>query len=217
MTTQAITLELEPREALGKKVRRLRRSGTTPVHLYGSGVDSRSLQCESAKLIRTLARAGANTPVTLTVRGEQKEQLAFIREVQWHPMRGELLHVDFLAVRTDRPVSAQVPVVLRGESPGAIQSSRIVVLQLRSLDLEALPLLIPHQIEVDLSRLTEPDGVIKAGEIALPAEVTLLNDPEEVVVRIEVPRAVVVEAPAAEVEGAAAPAEGEAAQAEEQA
>jgi large subunit ribosomal protein L25 len=132
-------------------------------------------------------------------------------------MRGELLHVDFLAVRTDRPVSAQVPVVLRGESPGAIQSSRIVVLQLRSLDLEALPLLIPHQIEVDLSRLTEPDGVIKAGEIALPAEVTLLNDPEEVVVRIEVPRAVVVEAPAAEVEGAAAPAEGEAAQAEEQA
>jgi large subunit ribosomal protein L25 len=216
MTTEAITLELEPREALGKKVRRLRRGGTTPVHLYGSGVASRALQCESAKLIRTLARAGANTPVTLSVRGEPAEQLAFVREVQWHPVRGELLHVDFLAVRTDRPVSAQVPVVMRGESPGAIQISGSVVLQLRTLDLEALPLLIPHEVEVDLARLTQPDSVMKAGEIALPPEVTLLNDPEEVVVRIEARRAAAVEAPAA-AEGAAAPAEGEAGQAEEQA
>jgi large subunit ribosomal protein L25 len=215
MTTEAITLELEPREALGKKVRRLRRGGTTPVHLYGSGVDSRSLQCESAKLIRTLARAGANTPVTLSVRGEGLAQLAFVREVQWHPVRGELLHVDFLAVRTDRPVSAQVPVVLKGESPGAVQVSGSVVLQLRSLDLEALPLLIPHEIELDLARLTEPDSVIKAGEVALPAEVTLLNDPEEVVVRIEVRRAA-AETPAAQ-ETAEAAAEGEAAPSEEQA
>ena len=209
MTTQAVTLELEPRQTLGKQVRRLRRGGTTPVHLYGSGVDSRSLQCESVKLIRTLARAGANTPITLTVRGEPQGQLAFVREVQWHPLRGELLHVDFLAVRADRPVSAQVPVVLRGESPGAVQASAMVVLQLRTLDLEALPMSIPHEIVIDLARLTDPDGVIKAGEIALAEGVTLLNDAEEVVVRLELPRAVVAEAPAAGA-GAEAPAAGEA-------
>ncbi len=215
MTTEALTLELEPRETLGKRVRRLRRVGTTPVHLYGSGVDSRSLQCNTAKLIRTLARAGANTPITLSVLGEPQQQLAFVREVQWHPMRGQLLHVDFLGVRTDVAVSAQVPVVLKGVSPGAIQSSAMVVLQLRNLDLEALPLLIPHQIEIDLARLTEPDGVIKAGEIGLPPEVTLLNDPEEVVVRLEMPRAAVVETPAA---GAGAEAAaGEAGQEQEQA
>ena len=207
MTTEALILELEPRETLGKKVRRLRRVGTTPVHLYGSGVDSRSLQCDTAKLIRTLARAGANTPITLTVRGEAAGQLAFVREVQWHPMRGQLLHVDFLGVRTDRVVSAQVPVVLRGESPGAIRASAMVVLQLRTLDLEALPLLIHHEIVVDLSVLTEPDGVIKAGEIALPPEVKLLNDAEEVVVRVEIPRVAVVETPAA-AEGAEAAGEG---------
>jgi large subunit ribosomal protein L25 len=214
MTTEALTLELEPREALGKKVRRLRRAGTTPVHLYGSGVDSRSLQCDTARLIRTLARAGANTPITVTVRGEPQGQLAFVREVQWHPLRGQVLHVDFLAVRTDRVVSAQVPVVLRGESPGAIQVSGSVVLQLRTLDLEALPLSIPHEIVIDLSGLTEPDGVIKAGEVTLPADVTLLNDPEEVVVRIEVRRVQVAEAAGA-AEGAEAPEVGEGGEAEE--
>ncbi|MBM3942135.1 MAG: 50S ribosomal protein L25 [SAR202 cluster bacterium] len=214
MTTEAVQLELEPRETLGKKVRRLRRTGVVPVHLYGAGLESRALQCEARTLIRVLARAGGNTPVTLRVHGEQKEQLAFVREVQWHPVKGELLHVDFLAVQADRPVSAQVPVVLRGESPGAIQVSGMVVLQLRELDLEALPLEIPHQVEVDLRRLTDPSGTIKAGEIALPARVTLLNDADEVVVRIETRRAAVEREAAAEGE---APAAGEAAGSEEQA
>ncbi|MSQ06085.1 MAG: 50S ribosomal protein L25 [Dehalococcoidia bacterium] len=208
MTTEALTLELEPREALGKKVRKLRKVGTTPVHLYGSGVDSRSLQCATPKLIRTLAKAGANTPITLSVRGEDQGQLAFVREVQWHPMRGQLLHVDFLAVRADRAVSAQVPVVLTGESPGAIRASAVVVLQLRSLYLESLPLLIPHEIVVDLSVLTEVDGVIKAGDIVLPADVKLLNDAEEVVVRVEIPRVAVVEPTAAAEAADAAAAEG---------
>ena len=69
MTTQAITLELASREILGKKVRQLRRAGIMPVHLYGPTVESRALQCETRTLTDALARAGATTPITVSVQG----------------------------------------------------------------------------------------------------------------------------------------------------
>lgn len=190
MTTQAISLELSPRDVLGKKVKRLRREGMIPVHLYGPGVDAQSLQCETAKLIDVLVKAGGNTAVTITVQGGQGSHLAFAREIQWGPRRDDILHVDFLAVDASRPVSAQVPIILLGESPGARVAGGTALQQLRDLNVQALPLEVPRELELDLSLLTEPDGVLRAGDIAIPSGVTLLTDPEDVVVRIEVLRAI---------------------------
>ena len=193
MTTSGITLELAPRELLGKKVKQLRRAGIIPVHLYGPGIESRSLQCEAPRLIQVLAQAGGNTPITVTVRGEKENRLAFAREIQWDPRRDDVLHVDLLVAEATRLVSAQVPIVLIGDSPGARIVGGTVMHQLRLLDVEALPLEMPAQAEVDLATLTEPDSVIRVGDISLPSNVTLLSDPEELVVRIELPRVEVVE------------------------
>jgi large subunit ribosomal protein L25 len=193
MTTQAITLELEPRELLGKKVKQLRRTGIIPVHLYGPGVESRSLQCQAQKLIQVLVRAGGSTPITVTVRGGQGSHLAFVREIQWDPRRDDLLHVDLLVAEANRMVRAQVPITLVGESPGARIAGGTIMHQLHELDVEALPLEMPSQAEVDLALLTEPDGVVRAGDINLPSNVTVLTDLDEVVVRIELPRVVAEE------------------------
>ena len=190
MTTESISLELSPREVLGKKVKRLRRQGVIPVHLYGPGVDPQPLQCETTKLVDVLVRAGGNTAVTVTVQGGQETHLAFAREIQWDPRRDDILHVDFLAVDASRPVSAQVPITLIGDSPGARTAGGTVMQQLRDLNVEALPLEVPRELELDLSMLTEPDGVLRAADIVIPGNVTLLTDPEDVVVRIEVLRAV---------------------------
>jgi large subunit ribosomal protein L25 len=195
MTTGALKLELEPRILLGKKVKQLRESGIIPVHLYGPGVESRALQCQAQTLVQVLSLAGGNTPVTVTVRGEPGSQLAFAREIQWDPKRDDLVHVDLLVAQADRPVSALVPVVLIGESPAARSSRGTVMHQLRELAVEALPLEMPSQVEVDLGSLTDPDGVIRAGDIVIPSKVTLLTDPDEVVVRIELPRVAVAETP----------------------
>ena len=194
MTTEAVSLDLTPREVMGKKVKQLRRAGITPVHLYGPGVEPRPLQCETPRLIEVLARAGGNTPITITIHGEQGERLAFAREIQWDPRRDHILHVDFLVAEATRPVSAQVPIVLIGQSPAARVSGGTVMQQLRDLSVQALPLEMPNELEVDLAELTEPDGVIRAADIRLPGDVTLLADPEEVVVRIEMPRVAVEEA-----------------------
>ena len=199
MTTGAIDLELEPRTVLGKKVNRLRKGGIMPVHLYGAGFESRPMQCQTQRLIQVLSAAGGNTPISITIIGEPGTQLAFAREVQWNPKRDDIIHVDLMVADTSRPVSAQVPIVLVGESPGARSVSGTIVHQLRTLDVEALPLEMPNQIEFDLSVLTEPDGVVRAGDLELPANVTRLSDADELIVRIELPR-VEVEAEAEEEE-----------------
>ena len=197
-----ITLNLQPRDIVGKKVRSLRRAGIVPIHFYGSGIASRTLQCQVRELIEVLTKAGRNTAVSITIEGEKDEHLAFVREIQWDPVKGHLFHVDFLRAEVTQRVSAEVPVTLTGDSPGAREISGTIVQQLRSLTVEALPLEMPQQIIVDLSSLTRPDSIIRAGDISLPPSAEMITDSDEVVVRIEAPRVEVVGemAPAAEAE-----------------
>ena len=190
MTTQAIQLNLETRVVLGKKVKTLRKAGIIPVHFYGPGVDDKALQCDQSTLIRALSQAGGTTPIIINVPDEITDQLVFAREIQWEPVRGNILHVDLLAVRTDQKVSAQVPISLTGDSPGAREAGGTVILQLREVSVEAMPLEIPNEIVVDLAQLTDPNGSIRAGDLELVGNVTLTTDIEEVIARIEVARAV---------------------------
>lgn len=191
MTTSAVQLELQPRELMGKKVGRLRRAGIIPVHLYGPGIESRALQCGARQLITILASAGASSPISVTIEGETGSQLAFAREIQWDPTRDTVLHVDLMAADVRRPVAAQVPISLNGEAPGAARSGGNVSQLLFDIEVSALPLDMPSQADVDLVVLDTEDSVIRAGDIPLPSEVTLLTDPEEMVARIDVPRAAV--------------------------
>lgn len=188
MTTNAVEIELNPRELMGKKVGRLRRAGIVPVHLYGPGMESRALQCNTSQLIRVLATAGGATPIHITIQGEPGNHLAFAREIQWDPKRDDLLHVDLLAADVSRPVTAQVPIVLIGESAGARTVSGTVMHQLRTVDIQALPLEMPSEIELDISVMEEPDSVIRVSDLLIPENATLLSDVEELVVRIELPR-----------------------------
>lgn len=183
-----IRLILEPRRVLGKKVKQLRRAGFTPVHLYGPGIDSQSLQCSNRELLATLTRAGRNTPIAISIEGSDDENLALVRDIHWEPVRGDLLHVDFLRVDVAQRISAEVPLTLVGESEGAREARGAVVQRLYSLQIEALPLSIPQEMQVDVSLLNEPESVIRARDIELPADVTLLTDPETMVAGIDVAR-----------------------------
>jgi len=188
MTTNAVEIELNPRELMGKKAGRLRRAGIVPVHLYGPGMEPRALQCNASQLIRVLATAGGATPIHITIQGEPGNHLAFAREIQWDPKRDDLLHVDLLAADVSRPVTAQVPIVLIGESAGARTVSGTVMHQLRTVDIQALPLEMPSEIELDISVMEEPDSVIRVSDLSIPENATLLSDVEDLVVRIELPR-----------------------------
>ena len=183
---ERITLPLEHRSIQGKEVKRLRREGVTPVHLYGPGVEPQSLQCGTSSLLKTLAEAGANTPITLLLDEEESELLAFAREIQWNPIRGTVLHVDFLAAELTTRVTAEVPLVLTGSSEVARQVGGSVVQQLHTVQVEALPLEMPRELEVDVSQLSGPDSLLRVEDITLPPGGTLITDPAAPVVRIEI-------------------------------
>lgn len=179
-----IELEVTNREILGKKVRFLRRQGVTPVHVFGHGIESMALQCDTAKLQRVLAEAGKTRLINLKLDNEKRPRTVVVREVQLEPRTGESLHVDFYQVRMAERVRVEVPVVLVGEAPALKSKESMLTQGLNTLSVECLPADIPASVEVDLTSLTELDQVVRVEDIELDKEVTVLNDPELPVVRI---------------------------------
>ena len=192
---EQISLVLERRTVLGKKVKALRRQRIVPVHLYGPGIQSQALQLASHELVKAITLAGRTTPLQVRVKGGRKRHVAFVREVQWDPLRGDLLHVDLMRVELTHRMRAQVPIELVGEAPGLREYRATVVQNIASVEVEALPLNIPHRIEADISILTDLAKAIRARDLPLAADVVLLSDGNDMVARLEPLR---VEVPVAE-------------------
>ena len=189
-----LTVSLDPRTVTGKKVKGLRKTGIIPVHLYGQGIDSQSLQCDAKIMYRLLSQAGMNTPITVTVVGQDEPRLTFIREIQWHPVRGELLHVDFLNVDVANEITTTVPITLTGDAPAVHTVPDASVVQLlRETEVRALPLDVPSELTADVGTIVEPGDVVRLSEVAIPEGVELMMDVEEVVARLEIARAEVEE------------------------
>ena len=184
---EAHTLSLSQRTVTGKKVKQLRRQGILPVHMYGSGIDSQSLQAEASDLRRLLPRVGTNIPVSVKVDGSDDENICFVREVQRHPVTEDLLHIDFIRVDVTQTISAEVPITLVGSAP-ATQRGGTLLQPLTTLLVEALPMNIPANIEADISDLDDFEKSIVVSDIVVGDNVTVLTDSDEFVARVSPPR-----------------------------
>jgi len=176
-----VFLDAQPRTVLGKKVKALRRAHLTPIHVYGMG-GSLSLQVDSTELGRALARVGHTTP--LTVRANGGEHFVLVREIQRHPVWDHVLHVDLLRVSKTERLTVEVPLVLEGEAPAARREGAMLVQDMRTLEVEALPMDLPAVLTVDVSGLVDVDTRIDARDVPLPPGVSLITDPEASVVRV---------------------------------
>jgi len=179
-----IELKVANREILGKKVKHLRRQGITPVHLFGHGIKSLALQCETGELERVLGQAGHTGLVSLKVNHEKRPRSVVIREFDRDWRKGQLLHVDFYQVKMGEKIKLDVPVALVGEAPALQSKAHMLEHELGTLTVECLPAKIPARLEVDISSLTEPDQTIRVKDVAVDKDITVLNDPELVVVKI---------------------------------
>ena len=212
-----LALEAAKRDVLGKKTRFLRRQGITPTHLFGHGIESLALQCDTVHLQRIIALAGMTRPISLDIEDEKRPRSVFIREIQRNEINKQLLHVDLYQVRKGEKIKVDVPIVLIGESPAMKGKGRMLTHGITSLSIECLPSSIPSQIEVDLSSLEELEQPIHVKDIVLDPDITVNVDPDQLVVKVteavvkEVEVEEVVEEAVAEVE-AKAPAKEEAEQ-----
>ncbi len=181
-----VSLEVTPREVLGKKVKQLRRDGKVPVVLYGPGSETMSLTADGRALRQVLLEAGGTQLIELNVGGEKIPTLA--RDVQRDPLRGDILHVDFYRVSMDRPISADIPIVLVGENALVETGAAVLVHSLNTLSIEALPSSLMAMIEVDVGQLTEIGDQLLVRDLSVPEDVTILTDENELVVKLDYPQ-----------------------------
>lgn len=206
------TLKTTTRDGLGKgAARRLRAKGWVPAVLYGGGEDPLSLALDSSDFIHVMhAHAGEHAVVQLEVTDNAAlNHPALIKSVQHHPIRGDVVHVDFLRIRLDQRIQTTVPVVLEGRSPGVIEGG-LLDHQLRQIEVECLALEVPEVFAVDISSLNIGDS-LHVSDMPKPEGLDILTDAQRAIVAVLAPRLAAAEE---EAEGEEEAAEGAAAEPE---
>ena len=185
---EQIELQADTRDVLGKKVRFLRRQNITPVHLFGRGIKSLALQCDTVQLQSVLAKAGRTHIVGLRLDKGKKPKNVVVREVQKEPCSREIIHVDFYQVQMTEKIKVEVPILLVGEAPALKHKENSLLQELNILSVECLPDKMPDSVELDITSLAEAEQGIYVKDISLGEGVTVLNDPEHIVVKISAKR-----------------------------
>jgi large subunit ribosomal protein L25 len=191
-------LKATKRHIEGKKVQALRRQGVTPAHLFGPGVESLAIQCDTPELRNILVDAGHTQLVKLKLGHEHNPRTVMIREVQIDNFKGGVLHVDFYQVNLAEVIRVNVPITLTGESAAAKMKGNSLVQELNELTVQCLPANIPSVVEVDVTPLVTADQLVRVKDLPAIKDVTIINDPGVVVARIAVEVVEVVEKPKAE-------------------
>jgi large subunit ribosomal protein L25 len=180
MAAKRPTIEVTVREEFGSRVsRRLRKSGQVPGVVYGASDGSCvNFAADARELRRVLVGSGAL--IDLNVAGDKRPVI--LKDMQLHPVRGELVHVDFVQVRLDEKIQTTVPLHAEGgeEAPG-VKEGGVLELPTHQLNIEALPTEIPDGITVDVSGLAMQE-TMHLSALTPPEGVTFLDDPEETII-----------------------------------
>ena len=177
-----ITLQASTGRTTGSRPSgRLRAEGKVPATVYGLGKDPQSVTVNWRELRATLVTdAGFNALIDLHVDGA-KGDLVIVKELQRHPVRRDVLHVDFLRVDADVVITVEVPIVLHGDAHDVTSNDGTVDQHLHHLGIQAKPGDIPNEISIDISAMKLGDA-IRIGDLVLPAGVTTDADPEDAIV-----------------------------------
>lgn len=186
-----IKLSTRPRAGVGRAAAtKLRNEGFVPAVIYGAKVETQGLEVNRRELERLLAQIGGESVlVDLEVQGEGKKvnHLALIQEVQHHPIRNEILHVDFHAVSRDEKIHTEVPIESQGEPEGVKTYGGLLENSLRTLAITCLPKDLPAAIIVDVSHLNIGNS-IHVRDLPLPEGVSTLVDGDITVFSVSEPR-----------------------------
>jgi large subunit ribosomal protein L25 len=178
------SLVVEPRDQQKKANRKLNREGLVPGVVYGHNVDAQAVQVAQREFDRVYLRAGSNSLVDLSVGEGAEARKVFIHQVQRNPRTHTVRHVDFLVVNLREEITSTVPLVHVGESPIVANNEGVLLSQLDHVLVRALPMDLPSLIEVDMTVLDEIGKSIHVSDLTIPANVTLLTSPEDMVARV---------------------------------
>jgi large subunit ribosomal protein L25 len=178
-----MTLEVQPRQETGKNAnRRARAAGKIPAVVYGGGKESVAIEVDRKTLVDTMKGHAGENPIFLLKLGD-KERHAMIRDMHLDPISRQVIHIDFQRVLMDRKVRVTVPIELVGTAYGVKTEGGILEFVSREVHVECLPGDIPKHIECDVTHLRIGQH-LEAKEVTLPSGVTLLDEPDKVIVAL---------------------------------
>jgi large subunit ribosomal protein L25 len=180
MATNRPTIDVTPRTEFGSRVtRRLRKTGKVPGVVYGASDGSSVSFAADARVLRRVL-VGAGALIDLNVDGDTRPVI--LKDIQQHPVRGELMHVDFVQVRLDEKIQTTVALHAEGgeEAPG-VKEGGVLELPTHTLNIEALPTAIPDSITVDVSGLGMQE-TMHLSALTPPDGVEFLDDPDETII-----------------------------------
>lgn len=183
MSVAAASLQASRRDQTGKGVaRRLRRAGRIPAVVYGKGMDPIPLSLDEQEAVNLFQSIPvANTVLQLDIGGEETLR-TLVREIQTHPFRPDIIHVDFMRLRQGVAVELNVPITLSGTPEGTRAGGRLDI-AVHEAHVRCTPARIPESIEADISALGIGES-LRLGDIALPDDVELLSGPDTLVCHI---------------------------------
>jgi large subunit ribosomal protein L25 len=176
-------LTIAHRDVTGKKVKALRKASLIPAIVYGRHLEKPiMITCDKNAFIKIYKAGGSSTAITL--KGENMKELALVQDIQLDPINDYVLHVDFHAVKADEKVTVSVPVILTGLAPIEKLGEGRVQLVRDTIEVEAFPQDLPHDITIDISTIATLNDVIFVSDLVVGNNVQILTDGEQAVVTV---------------------------------
>jgi large subunit ribosomal protein L25 len=209
MASKAAILKAQPRDGKGKgDNRKLRVKGQVPAIVYGHGEATRSVSLDAHELELLLSKVHVeNTVISLNIEGEKQPIKTLVREVQTHPARGNVLHVDFYQIHAGERVHVQIPIRFVG-TPAGVKAGGILQHTMDEIDIRCSADAIPERIDVDVSKLNINQSV-HVRDLTIPEGVEVLDTEDRSVCSVIPPQAGITEPTAEAVPEAGAPTEPE--------
>lgn len=184
---KSVALKAIMRELKGETLKAKRAEGVIPAVLYGQAKDNKNVWIDSLEFGKVFEEAGENTVVSLAIEGGEKENV-LIYDYQMNPLSGKITHIDLLRVNMKEEIETEIPLVFVGEAPAVKEKGGILVKVLDNVEVKCLPGDMPHEFEVDLTKLVEFEDRITVGDLVVSKNVEVLDNPETVIASISEPR-----------------------------
>jgi len=176
---------------LAVKTNNLRKTGAIPAVLYSKGKEAFPIEIDAHEFELCYREAGGNTIVAIDIDkldGSEAKRNALIHGLAHDPVTDRVLHADFLQIRMDEKITAQVPLKFIGDSVAVIELGGSLLTHTDAIEVECLPADMPHEVEVDIAPLNDFESNILISDLVIPENVTILDELDEVVAYIEAPR-----------------------------
>lgn len=181
------------RQSFGRANKHIRNQGLIPAILYGRKIKNIPLIVKESDFEKVYQEAGESTLIKLNVSdGDKKikkeERVALIHDIAKDPVSDRIIHIDFYQVRMDETISTEVPLVFVGESEAVKRDGGVLVKNIQEIEVEALPVDLPHEIEVDISILESFNDAIRIKDLKIPDKVKVVANADDMVASVLPPR-----------------------------